>query len=126
MVSDVYALYLPRRVLVTRVQLVLFCGERCLAQHVRGGCAVQLQALQGLAVAEAAQAAAWSEYENVAAHNEEDMRVFGAQQVASTAARIHGWVEGAAVASENEAEAWLRIARSLGGDLAALDAIAML
>ena len=84
---------------------------------------MQLQALQNLALAEAAQAAAWNEYEAVALRNEHDINGCAAQAVGEVQHKMLVWVECHAAAAECEAAVWLRIARSLGADPATVAAL---
>jgi hypothetical protein len=84
---------------------------------------LQLAALQSLALAEAAQAAAWSEYEAVALRNEHDMADCAARAVAEALLRLLTWAELQAATAESEAAAWLRIARSLGADPSSVAAV---
>jgi hypothetical protein len=87
---------------------------------------VQLKALQELAAAEAAAAAARSEFDQVARRNEQDMDGFAERQAADIQALLLRWVEAVAVAAEKEAGAWLRAAEDLGADeshVAAINAL---
>lgn len=77
---------------------------------------VQVAAIQHLAHAEAAQAAAWSEYDSVAQRNDAEVAAVAASQVHAVTARAADWSAGIAEAAEAEAAAWLRVARALGGD----------
>lgn len=87
------------------------------------GVVVQLAALQNLALAEAAQAAAWSEYETVALRNEHDIHGCASQSVGEAQHKVLAWAESQAGAAECETAAWLRVARSLGADPAAVTAL---
>eukprot|EP00892_Ulva_mutabilis_P001163 jgi/Ulvmu1/11047/UM007_0229.1 len=73
-------------------------------------------AIQHLALAEAAQAAAWSEYEAVAQRNDAEIAVAAAAQVRAVTTRVSDWAAGIAASSEAEAAAWLRLARNLSAD----------
>ena len=84
---------------------------------------MQLAALQSLALAEAAQAAAWNEYETVAARNEHDIQGCTSQSVGEAQHKVLVWAEAQASAADCEAAAWLRVARSLGVDPAAVSAL---
>jgi hypothetical protein len=84
---------------------------------------VQLAALQNLALAEAAQAAAWNEYETVALRNEHDIQGCVSKAVGEAQHKVLVWAESQATAADCETAAWLRVARSLGADPAAVTAL---
>lgn len=79
-----------------------------------------MAAIQHLAHAEAAQAAAWSEYESVAQRNDAEITATAAAQVSAVTGRLSDWASGVAAAAEADAAAWLRVARALGGDSATI------
>jgi hypothetical protein len=75
---------------------------------------VQVKALQDLATAEAAVAAAVAEFEIVAKRNSEDMEAFAGLKIACILGLMLRWVESMHVCSEAEADAWLRAAQAMG------------
>lgn len=92
-------------------------ARRSLADTAAG---TQVAAIQHLALAEAAQAAAWSEYESVAQRNDAEIAATAAVQVHGVTTRVSDWVGAVAASAEAEAAAWVRVARNLGGDPAVI------
>jgi NADH:ubiquinone oxidoreductase subunit E len=75
---------------------------------------VQLKALQELAAAEGAEAAASAEYETVSLRNEADMTGYIQAQAGEIRASLFAIVKVQQRHAAVEAEAWLAIAKSLG------------